>query len=131
MGNQFTIEDLNIFCCSVSGQVREDLMNKLFPERKTDLIRELNNEEMHYKAKIYNNTETIINDIKANIKIFKFNNIILCFDGNSNIQSHLDYWNNLVNKIRTKQVDINNLPHIIFLNPFGDNIDLNNQFLDY
>jgi GTPase Era involved in 16S rRNA processing len=86
---------------------------------------------MHYKAKIYNNTETIINDIKANIKIFKFNNIILCFDGNSNIQSHLDYWNNLVNKIRTKHVDINNLPHIIFLNPFGDNIDLNNQFLNY
>ena len=34
---------------------------------------------------------------------------------------------NLVNKIRTKHVDINNLPHIIFLNPFGDNIDLNNQ----
>lgn len=131
MGNQITIEDLNIFCCSVSGQVREVLMNKLFTERKTDLIRELNNEEMHYKAKIYNNTETMINDIKANIKIFKFNNIILCFDGNNNIQSHLDYWNNLVNIIRAKHVDINNLPHIIFLNPFGDNIDLNNQFLNY
>lgn len=131
MGNQTTIEDLNIFCCSVSGQVREALMNKLFTERKTDLIRELNNEEMHYKAKIYNNTETMINDIKANIKIFKFNNIILCFDGNNNIQSHLDYWNNLVDIIRTKHVDINNLPHIIFLNPFGDNIDLNNQFLNY
>ena len=53
MGNQINIEDLNIFCCSVSGQVREVLMNKLFTERKTDLIRELNNEEMHYKAKIY------------------------------------------------------------------------------
>ena len=28
-------------------------------------------------------------------------------------------------------MDINNLPHIIFLNQFGDNIDLNNQFLNY
>ena len=67
MGNQITIEDLNIFCCSVSGQVSEILMSKLFTERKTDLIRELNNKEMHYKARIYNDTETMINDIKDNI----------------------------------------------------------------
>ena len=131
MGNQITIEDLNIFCCSVSGPVSEVLMIQLFTERKTDLIRELNNKEMHYKARIYNDIETMINDIKDNIQNYKFNNIILCFNGNNDIQSHLDYWNNLVNIITTKRIDINNLPHIIFLNQFGDNIDLNNQFLNY
>ena len=130
MGNQVTIEDIHIFCCSVSGQVKEVLINKLFTERKSYLKRELNNKEMHYKAGIYNDTEKMIDDIKDNIKNYKVNNIILCFEGNNRLQTHLEYWNNLVQLISQRKVDINNLPHIIFLNPFEDNIDLNNQFLD-
>lgn len=65
MGNKNNaIEDINIFCCSVSGKLLDELINKLFPGRINNSKRELINEEMHYKAQIYSGkNDSIIKSI--------------------------------------------------------------------
>ena len=53
MGNSNSIENINIYCCSVSGEFIEELITKLFPRKISNTKRELINKEMHYKSKIY------------------------------------------------------------------------------
>ena len=132
MGNT-NIEEINIFCCSVSGEFLEELINKLFPRKINNTKRELINKEMHYKSQIYSgksDKKNIIKDININITNNKNNNIIICFDGNKNVESHLQYWKELVQLVNDpkKGVPIYNLPCIIFLYPFEEKIDFNQLF---
>ncbi len=65
----------------------------------------------------------MINDINWNNSNNKRNNIILCFyKDDENINIHIDYWRQLINKIANHIRKIN-YPLIILLNSFEDNIN--------
>ena len=129
MGN-FESVQIEFFICSV-GEICEDLLTKLFPTKISNTVRELKKDDMYYKAKIYNQNnpfQQMIKDINSNNSNNKKNNIILCFcKDDENINTHVDYWRQLINEIAKRIREVNS-PLIIILNPFEDDINFNELF---
>ena len=125
----FESYQIEFFICSV-GEISEELLKKLFSTKISDTERELKKDDMYYKAKIYNQNnpfQQMIKDINSNNSNNKKNNIILCFcKDDENINTHVDYWKQLINKIALMREV--NYPLIILLNPFEDNINFNELF---
>ena len=121
---------IEFFICSV-GEISEELLNQLFPTKISNTVRELKKDDMYYKAKIYNQVNSfqqMIKHINSNNSKDKRNNIILCFcKDDGNINTHVDYWKQLINKIAVGIKEVN-YPLIILLNPFEDNINFNEVF---
>ena len=122
----FESYQIEFFICSV-GEISEELLEKLFPTEISNTERELKKDDMYYKAKIYNQNnpfQQMINDINSNCSNNKRNNIILCFcKDDENINTHVNYWTQLINEITNRIREVN-YPLIIILNPFEDDINL-------
>ncbi len=113
------------------GEICEELLKKLFPSKKSNTERKLKKDDMYYKAKIYNQNnpfQQMIKDINSNCSNNKRNNIILCFcKDDENINTHVNYWRQLMNEITNRIREVN-YPLIIILNPFEDNINFDELF---